>query len=412
MAAALTRRGHDVTLLPFYTPTLTDEENVSRQSRVFFGGISVFLEQHLALFRHTPALLDRLWDAPWVIKAFSSGSIAVDPALLGAMTVSTLRGEAGHQRKEIEKLLDWLRDEPRPDVVNIPYTLLISLARPIKDALGDVPIVVTLQGEDLFLDALPDPFRTDALALIRQHVADVDLFVAVSDYYARHMQAYLQIPADRLRTARLGIAPPDDGSTAPLGRQPFTIGYFARVAPEKGLHVLAEAYRILRHERGLPPSRLRAAGYRGPDQQAYFDGIVRELGQAGLGGEFEYAGAPDRAGKFAFLRGLDAFCVPSPYHEPKGLYLLEAMASGVPVVSPAHGAFPELIEATGGGLLARSADPRDIADGLYELWSHPERAAVLAANGAQTVRARYTPDHMAAQVEAAYAELAGERRTM
>ena len=56
LASALIRRGHDVTLLPFYTPTLTDEENVSRRERVFFGGISVFLEQHLALFRHTPAL--------------------------------------------------------------------------------------------------------------------------------------------------------------------------------------------------------------------------------------------------------------------------------------------------------------------------------------------------------------------
>jgi len=128
LAAALMKRGNDVTLLPFYTPTLTDEENVSRQQRVFFGGISVYLEQHVSLFRHTPAMLDRLWDAPRVIKAFASGSIAVDPAVLGAMTVSTLQGEDGRQRKEIEKLLDWLADEPRPDLINIPYTLLISLA--------------------------------------------------------------------------------------------------------------------------------------------------------------------------------------------------------------------------------------------------------------------------------------------
>jgi glycosyltransferase involved in cell wall biosynthesis len=409
LASALMRRGHDVTLLPFYTPTLTDEENVSRQERVFFGGISVYLEQHLSLFRHTPAALDKLWDAPWVIKAFSGGSIAVDPKFLGAMAVSTLRGEDGRQAKEIEKLLAWVRDEPRPDVINIPYTLLISLARPLKHALGHVPIVITLQGEDLFLDGLPDPYKIEALDLIRQHVADVDLFIAVSDYCAAFMQDYLHIPARKMRVAPLGIAAPDDLEPAPLQRQPFTVGYFARIAPEKGLHVLADAYIRMRREHGLPPARLRAAGYRGPDHQAYFDGIVRRLEAAGLATEFDYAGAPDRAGKFAFLASLDVFCVPSPYHEPKGLYLLEAMAAGVPVVVPPHGALPEMVRATGGGVEAASGDAADVATALMSLWHSPDAARAHGQRGYRTVRDRYTVARMAESVEAVYAEAAATR---
>jgi len=404
LAGALIRRGHDVTLLPFYTPTLTDEKNVSRKERVFFGGISVFLEQHVSLFRHTPELLDRLWDAPWVIKAFSSGSIAVDPRVLGALTVSTLQGEQGRQRKEIEKLLHWLRDEPRPDLVNIPYTLLISLARPLKRALGNVPVVVTLQGEDLFLDGLPEPFRRQALDLIRAQAADVDLFVAISQYYAEYMRDFLGIPASKMRVAPLGVAPPDGLAPAPLDRNPFTIGYFARIAPEKGLHVLVEAYRLLRREKGLPPARLLAAGYRGPDQQAYFETITRQLGTAGLAGEFEYRGSPDRAGKFAFLHELDVFCVPSPYHEPKALYLLEAMAAGVPFVSPAYGAFPELVSATGGGTLAKSSAPEDMADALLALWKDDEGARDLGRAGYHRVRERFTLDHMAERVESVYKE--------
>ena len=162
LAARLIKLGHDVTLLPFYTPTLTDEENVSRPQQVFFGGISVFLEQHSSLFRKAPRFVGRMLDAPGVIKAFTSGSISVDPKQLGALTVSTLRGEHGHQRQEIDKLLEFLRDEPAPDIANIPYTLLISLAAPLKRALG-CPIVMTLQGEDLFLDALPEPYRAEAL---------------------------------------------------------------------------------------------------------------------------------------------------------------------------------------------------------------------------------------------------------
>ena len=409
LASALIRRGHEVTLLPFYTPTLTDEENVSRRERVFFGGISVFLEQHLALFRHTPRLLDRLWDAPWVIKAFSSGSIAVDPKVLGAMTVSTLKGEEGHQRKEIDKLVDFVRGEPRPDVVNIPYTLLLCLVRPLKRALGNVPMVVTLQGEDLFLQGLPEPFRAEALALIRAQAEEVDLFVAVSEYYAAFMQGYLQIPAAKVRVAPLGIAIPADLAPAPLRRDPFTIGYFARVAPEKGLHLLAEAYTIMRRELGLPPSRLRAAGFRGPDQQAYFDGIVRKLDADGLAREFEYAGAPDRAGKFAFLQALDVFCVPSPYREPKGLYLLEAMAAGVPVVVPAHGALPEILNVTGGGvgITPGQGDARAFAQALMSVWTQPDVAARWGKNGYAAVREIFTVEQMAERVEAVYGEAAG-----
>jgi len=403
LAAELIRRGHEVTLLPFYTPTLTDEENVSRQGRVFFGGISVYLEQHLALFRHTPRLLDRLWDAPGVIKAFTKGSIAVDPRELGALTVSTLRGEEGRQRKEIEKLLEFLAGEPRPDIVNIPYTLLISLAAPLKRLLG-CPVVVTLQGEDLFLDGLPEPYRAEALALVRAQVADVDGFIAVSEYYAGFMRDYLGIPGGKMRVARLGVSVGDLTVTTRQRQDPFTIGYFARIAPEKGLHNLAEAYRILRHERGLPPSRLVAAGYLGADHQAYLDGITRSMAQWGLADEFTCLGTLDRAHKVTFFHGIDVLSVPSGYHEPKGLYLLEAMACAVPVVQPNHGAFPELIAATGGGVLARSESGADVAEALYDVWRHPERAAELGRQGAAGVRARYTVGHMAEGVIAAYAD--------
>ncbi len=406
LAAELIRRGHDVTLLPFYTPTLTDEVNVSLQERVFFGGISVYLEQHVALFRHTPRLLDKLWDRPSVIKRLSQGSIAVDPKFLGEMTVSTLRGERGHQRKEIEKLLEWLADEPPPDLVNIPYTLLISLAAPLKRALG-CPIVMTLQGEDLFLEGLPQPYKREAMDLIRSQIADVDLFIAVSHYYADFMREYLGIPRDKVRVAGLGISLDDLPSPAPLARDPFTLGFFARIAPEKGLHVLAETYRILRRERGLPPSRLRAAGYLPPEHQGYLDTIARELNAAGLGQEFEYAGALDRQAKFAFLRDLDVLSVPSPYHEPKGLYLLEAMACGVPVVQPPHGAFPEVIARTGGGLLASSDAPADLATRIMDVWQQPDHARELGRRGRAGVTAHYTVARMGDAVLAAYDEAVG-----
>ena len=103
LAAELLARGHDVLLQPVYTPTLTDEVNVSG-SHVLMGGISVYLAQKVPLFRHTPKWLDRVWDAPGVIRAATRRAISTDPHMLGDMTVSMLRGEGGAFRKEMEKL--------------------------------------------------------------------------------------------------------------------------------------------------------------------------------------------------------------------------------------------------------------------------------------------------------------------
>ena len=80
------------------------------------------------------------------------------------------------------------------------------------------------------------------------------------------------------------------------------------------------------------------------------------MDKAGLADEFMYHGAVDREGKLAFLQTLDVLSVPAPYDEPKGVFLLEAMGEGVPVVQPRRGAFTEIVERTGGA--ACSCPPR------------------------------------------------------
>ena len=403
LASELLARGHDVLLTPVYTPTRTDERNVST-GRVLFNGISVYLEQHAAIFRHTPRLLDRLWDADWLIRMASKRQIKVDPKSLGELTVSMLRGDQGFQRKEIGKMLDWLVTERPFDVVNLPYTLLIGLAAPLRRTLN-APICCTLQGEDLFLDALGEPHRQQALDLIRSASVQVDAFLPVSRYYAAYMPGYLGIPREKMHTVPLGINM--DGYSAdrkPRG-EVFTIGYFARIAPEKGLHVLAEAYRRLRTRPGLGRSRLVVAGYLPPEHHSYLDAIRSRMADWGLADQFEYRGELDRTAKIAFLQGLDVMSVPATYEEPKGMFLLEAMASGVPVVQPRRGAFPEIVEQTGGGLLVEPDDEEALAEGLLTLWRDPDRAAALGQAGAAGVREHYSAGRMAEEVEAVYRSL-------
>jgi len=388
LAAEMMRRGHDITLVPMYTPTLTDEANVSVRNRVLFGGLSVYLEQYVPLFRHTPRLLDRVLDAAPVIRAVAGRATRTDPRMLGELTVSMLRGEHGNQRKEFDKLVEWLRTEPAPDVISIPNSLLISLAGPMRRALG-APVVVTMQGEDLFLDGLLEPFRSQALALIRTQVADVDRFIAVSDFYAGRMRDFLGIPEAKIAVVPLGINLEGyEGARKPR-EGPFIVGYFARVAPEKGLHELCEAYRVLRQELHLQEARLEAAGYLGPDHRGYLAGIERRLHQWGLRGEFQYHGTLDREQKVRFLRGLDVLSVPAPYPDAKGIYLLESMAAGTPVVQPRRGAFVETIERTGGGLLTEPTI-EGLADGLFTLARDPALADRLANQGLAGVRQHYS----------------------
>jgi glycosyltransferase involved in cell wall biosynthesis len=407
LARELLARGHDVTLQPVYTPTVTDEENVSTD-RVLFGGVSVYLQQHLGLFRHTPWLLDRLWDSKAFLKFVSKRSMPVDPSGLGALTVSTLEGERGFQRKEIEKLVSWLRDEPPYDVINLPTALLIGLAEPITRATRR-PVLVTLQGEDLFIDGLPAADRNRAVALIREQVRHVDLFLPVSEYYARYTSERFGIPPEKIRVAPLGVTlndlPPSPRTRA--ANDPFVVGYFARVAPEKSLHLLAEAYRILRQERGVTGARLEAAGYLAPEHRAYLADIESKMQAWGLGGEFHYRGVLDRAQKVAFLHSIDVLSVPSTYREPKGLYLLEAMACSVPVVAPNHGALPEILAKTSGGLLVRPDDPSSFADGLAAIRNRPEQGREMGRNGAAGVKQHYSVAKMAERVLDIYAELMG-----
>lgn len=393
LAAELLARGHDVALVPFYTPTLTDEANVSRE-RVFFGGISVYLQQHLALFRQTPRLLDRLWDSTSMLKLAARRSIPTSPQFLGEMTVSMLKGEAGNQRKELRKLLDWLRSEPPFDCLSLPYTLLISLAQPLKEALQR-PVFCTLQGEDLFLEGLPEPYRRESLALIRANVKHVDSFIAVSEYYAEFMSRYLAIPEEKIKVVPLGINLQGYEMRQPSGAHPFTIGYFARVAPEKGLHLLADAYRRLRHRVDAPAARLEVAGYLGKEHEVYLRGVERQMKEWGLDGEYRYHGVLDRQQKIEFLQSLDVLSVPATYDEPKGIFLLEAMACGVPVVQPRRGAFTEVIQKTGGGLLVAPDDADALAEGLLRLSRDPSLAEELGGNGFRAVREFYDVSIMA-----------------
>ena len=402
LAAALLDAGHEVVLIPTYTPTRAEGRDVSLD-RVYLGGINVFLQEHLPFFRRTPHLLNRLLDAAPLLRLATRRGVSVDAHQLGRLTVSMLRGADGPQHRPVLELIRFMADDVSPEIVSIPNSLLIALAPAIKRELH-VPVVCTLQGEDGFLDGLGESFRLEALRLIREHAAAVDAFLAVSTFGANRMSEYLGIERRRIHVVPLGIDF-EGHARADLEGQPFTIGYLARVAPEKGLHVLCEVYRRLRARPECPPSRLLVAGYLAPEHKCYLREISERMISWGLAGHLEYRGAPDRAGKLAFLQSLSVLSVPSPQPTQKGQFLLEAMASGVPVVQPRLGVFTEVVENTSGGILTDPGDIDGLVRGILVLWENVERRKDLGAAAYEGVRARYGVPQMLARVMEVYRSL-------
>jgi glycosyltransferase involved in cell wall biosynthesis len=404
LTAALTELGLDVEVVPTYTPIRTDE-GVESSHRVFYGGINVFLQQKSAIFRHTPAAIDWIFDRPALLRWVSRIAVKTEPQDLGALTVSVLEGADGLQRKELEKLIHWLR-ESRPRLVHLTNSMLAGIAPALKAEIG-APVVCSLQGEDYFLTHLPQPYQQQAVEALRRQVASVDCFIAPCRDHAAAMAPLLGIAESEIRIVRPGLNLHGFEERLPRNPDEFVIGYLARISPEKGLHRLAEAFQEIRGRRGDRPPRckLRVAGWLGPEHVSYLKQVEQTLEQSGLGSDFEYLGNIDRAEKLRFLRGLDVLSVPVSYRAPKGAYVLEAWASGVPVVQTRIGAFPELLESVGGGLLCEPENPRELAASIEQLIDCPEQAREMGLRGRQAVYERFHSKRLAEETAAVYREL-------
>ena len=405
LARAILDLGHEILLIPTYTPIKTDEQDVS-QHRVFFGGINVYLQQHVALFRHTPWFLDRLLDSPALIETLAERSMSVRPDELGEMTVSMLLGDEGKQQKELDKLIHWLSTDVQPDVVHLSNALFVGMARQMKERLK-VPVICNVAGEDMFLDGLQEPFKTRAHEILRQRAPDVTQFVSANAYYAEEMVRRMAVPREKISVVRHGLDLTGHGARPARPEGPFTIGYLARLAPEKGLHMLLEVFKLLVADPQLPPLKLRAAGYLAKANRPYLAKIEQHARDAGVADRFEYLGEVNRAQKIAFLHSLDVLSMPTVYPESKGLPVIEAWANAVPVVVPAHGTFPELLADVPAGLLCEPDHPASMAAAFKQLILNPEQAVELGERGRQAVHARYASRHMAEGTLALYREVLG-----
>jgi glycosyltransferase involved in cell wall biosynthesis len=397
LVTALRHQGHSVVMAPMYLPLTLDEDDQTAGTPIFFSGINVFLDQQSALFRKSPGWLHRLLASPSLLRLAAGAAGKTRAEELGPLTISMLRGEEGLQARELDDLIAWLRLE-KPEVVCLSNALLVGMARRIRAEVR-APVICSLQGEDYFLDGLPEPHRAAAWRVAAERAADVDLFIAPSRYYAQFMADRLKIAPERMKVLVNGIKLDGYEVTAPPGGKasPPVLGYFARMCREKGLDQLIGAFLRLKKRDGLSKLKLRVGGSCGPTDQVIVDQLRGTLADHNFLGDAEFCPNLSRADKLDFLRSLTVFSVPARHPEAFGLYVIEALASGVPVVQPDHGGFSELVAATRGGRLFPAGHEEALADAIEALLRTPEQAQAMGEAGRAAVRERFTAEAMAGE---------------
>jgi glycosyltransferase involved in cell wall biosynthesis len=400
---ALRKQGQNIIMVPMYLPILIDSQEISGDVPVFFGGINVYLQQQFGIFRKTPRWLDKLFDTPWMLKQAAAREATTEASSLGPITLSMLKGEDGNQKKELARLVDWLVDHEKPDLIHISNALLLGLVGELKRALG-VPVVCSLQDEQTWLVDMKggyDQLCWDAMA---SHAEDVDAFISVSDWYAEETTRRMSIPPEKMHVVPLGIDL-SDRESPPISFDPPVLGYLSKMTESLGLGLLVDAFISLKKNPELADLRLRVTGGQmGPDV-AYVKELKKKLAAEGVDSDAEFLEGFEPDHRRDFMQTISVLSVPSPRGESFGMFIVEALAAGVPVVQPDTGGYPEVVEATGGGLIYDVNDPNGLADALESLLLDPDRARTMGQKGREVVNQQFGIDRMADDVVRIYEAL-------
>lgn len=402
LAVALQRQGHDVLLLPLYLPMTLDEATaVPPKTPTFFGGINVFLSHKIPWYRKAPGWLRRWFDAEFLLSLVSKRAANTDASILGELNLSMVRGEEGNQTRELDELIQWLKTQPVPDAILLSNALLVGFVRRLKQEIR-TRVIVCLQGEEAFLDSMIEPWRTRSWEAVAERGAEADGWITASRYFANRMGERLGIPSSRLHIVRNGIhlagynQLPQRRTTTP--GEGMTLGFFARMCPEKGLDIVVDAFISLRQSGRWNQLRLAVGGGCGPAEEAYVKSQRNKLAAAGLSESASFHPNVSREEKIRFYSRCDILSVPARQSEAFGLYLIESWAAGTPVIQPELVTYPELLKSTGGGVLYTPNTATALAARLEQVLAEPERLRSMGDAGRRAVFEDYSDDVMAREV--------------
>lgn len=403
----LRKTGNDVIMVPIYLPHNIDGKGIMGDTPVFYGAINVFLKEKLPFYRHAPLWLERLFDSESLLQMAAKKAGSTRANGLEEMTLSMLEGENGRQATELDHLISYLNKEIKPDIVHLSNALLIGLARRIKEDLGAV-VVCSLQDENEWIDPMSPEYQKLTWDKMAERAIDVDAFIAASRYYANRSIEQLKIPAEKVHVVYGGIEL-DRYEPASLDLNPPVIGYLCRMSEYFGLGIIADAFINLKQKYEFKDAKLHLMGGYTGDDKAFIKKMMHKFKKNNVLEDVTLFEKFDFEERIKFLKSLSVLSVPVPGGEAFGAYMIESLASGVPIVQPNAGGYPEFVANTGGGVIYEPNDPEHLAKALADLFSDKDKLQTLGRNGRNKVNSQYTMTAMAGKVLDIYKNITGKQ---
>jgi glycosyltransferase involved in cell wall biosynthesis len=396
--------GINATAIPLYLPP--DETNIETglDTHVFFGAISMYLREKVPFFRNMPVFLDKLFDSAPMLKMAAHRAGTTHTEGLEDMTLNMIRGENTFPEKELLRLVKYLTKDGKPDIIHLSNALIIGLARQLKKRL-DVKIVCSLLNEDDWIDEMVEPYQTKAWKLISQEAVNVDAFITPSKYYRELFISKTGISGENFHVIPLGIDPGNLNIVQKRDNYP-SIGYYCRISSQNGFDKLVDAFIELKSGNSLPGLTLHVSGGYTGDDKSFIAEQIKKIKTHGLKSSVRIYPEFQGNSKQEFFSNIDIMSVPVRKHDGYGLYILEANAAGIPVVQPATGAFPEIIEKTMGGITYSPDTAAELSANLLKLFKDNNLRVQLGESGREKVIKELSLEKMSEGLSKVYNSIA------
>ena len=389
--------------IPLYLPPDNTTKETGLDKNVFFGAISMYLREKVPFLKNMPVYMDKIFDSAPMLRMAAKRAGTTRTEGLEDMTLNMIKGENAFPDKELQRLVDYLTKDGKPDIIHLSNALIIGLSRRLKKKL-DVKIVCSLLNEDDWIDEMAEPYQSQAWKLIAKEARNVDVFLTPSNYYKQLFISKTGISGENFNVVPLGF---DSAELLQIDKKSNwpAIGYFCRINSQNGFDKLVDAFIELHTEKELPGLTLHVSGGYTGDDKPFISEQIRKIKANGLKSFVRIYPEFQGDSKREFFSNIDILSVPVRKHDGYGLYLLESNMAGVPAVQPATGAFPEIIEITGGGITYSPDTVAGLSSSLLKLLKDKELILKLGKEGNENVLAELSLEKMSQGLSKVYKSL-------
>jgi glycosyltransferase involved in cell wall biosynthesis len=392
--------GTNASAIPLYLPPDETTSESGLDKNVFFGAISMYLREKVPFLKNMPVFFDKLVDSGPMLRMAARRAGTTRTEGLEEMTLNMIKGENAFPEKELQRLVDYLVRDGKPDIIHLSNALIVGLARRIKKKI-DVKIVCSLLNEDDWIDEMAEPYQSQAWKLISREASNVDAFLTPSNYYKELFIEKTGISGNNFHVIPLGLDPGDLTKTEKKAVWP-SIGYFCRINSQNGFDKLVDAFIELKSGDNLPGLTLHISGGYTGDDKPFIAEQIKKIKNAGLKSFVRIYPEFQGNSKQEFFSNIDVLSVPVRKIDGYGLYLLEANSAGVPFVQPATGAFPEIVARTTGGITYSPDSVAELSVSLLQLLKDNELRNRLGRQGKEKVLSELSLEKMSEGLSKVY----------